>query len=98
MLTTAITAQISAMRAIWAVLTDLELVIREARNDPRSITAFGAIPLDGQDWSITAVAPMPRPTEPRPMARFAHAERLSWRAGWMPRCASLASTCLSISE
>ena len=85
---TAMTAQISAMRITWPVLTDLVLVIREARNDPRSSTALGATPLAGQDCSITAVAPMPSPTEPRPMARFAHADRLSWRAGWMPRCAS----------
>jgi hypothetical protein len=98
MLITAMPTQISEMRTTWAVFTDLVLVIREARNDPRSSTAFGAAPLVGQDCSITAVAPMPSPTDPRPMARFAHAARLSWRAGWMPRCASLASTCLSISE
>src|SRR5580704_11101780 len=41
---------------------------------------------------------MPSPTEPRPMATFAQAVRLGSRAGWMPRWASLASTCLSISE
>src|SRR5580692_10917474 len=37
---------------------------------------------------------MPSPTEPRPMATFAHAAPLDW----MPCSASLASTCLSISE
>jgi hypothetical protein len=77
MLMTAMTAQISAMRITWLVLTDLVLVITEARNDPRSSTALGATPLVGQDCSITAVAPMPSPTDPRPMARFAHADRLS---------------------
>jgi hypothetical protein len=39
---TAMTAQISAMRTTWTVFTDLVLVIREARNDPRSSTAFAA--------------------------------------------------------
>src|ERR1700733_9102234 len=37
---------------------------------------------------------MPSPTEPRPIATFAHAVPLDW----MPCSASLASTCLSISE
>ena len=50
---TAVTAQISAMRITWPVLTDLVLVIREARNDPRSTTALGVTPLAGQDCSIT---------------------------------------------
>ena len=40
------------------------------------------------------MAPMPSPTEPRPMATFAHAVPLDW----MPCSASLASTCLSISR
>ena len=64
MLITAMPTQISEMRTTWAVFTDLVLVIREARNDPRSSTAFGAAPLVGQDCSITAVAPMPSPTAP----------------------------------
>jgi hypothetical protein len=86
--------QISTIRITWAVLTDLVLVRRDARSEPRSSSALGATPLDGQDVSVTAVAPMPSPIEPRPMARFVHAATL----GRMPRCASLASTCLSISE
>src|SRR5580693_7444189 len=86
--------QISAMRITWVVLTDLVLVRTDARNEPRSSSALGATPLDDQDCSVTAVAPMPSPIEPRPIARFVHAAT----AGWMPRCASLASTCLSISE
>src|SRR5207342_1497412 len=94
MLTTAMTTQISAIRITWAVLTELVLVSRDARNEPTSSTALGATPLDGQECSVTAVAPMPSPIEPRPMARFVHAAMLCW----MPRCASLASTCLSISE
>src|SRR5580693_4310910 len=93
MLTTAMTTQISAIMTTWAVLTELVLVIRDARNEPKSSTALGATPLDCQECSVTAVAPMPSPIEPRPMARFVHAATL----GWMPRCASLASTCLSIS-
>ena len=40
---TAMTAQISAMRITWPVLTDLVLVITEARNDPRSSTALASI-------------------------------------------------------
>src|SRR6476646_9558509 len=88
------TTQISAIRITWAVLTELVLVSRDARNEPTSSTALGATSLDGHDCSVTAVAPIPSPIEPRPMARFVHAAML----GWMPRCASLASTCLSISE
>src|SRR5271169_1473143 len=94
MLMTAMTTQISAIMITWAVLTELLLVSREARNEPKSSTALGVTPLDDQKCSVTAVAPMPSPIEPRPMARFVHAVML----GWMPRCASLASTCLSISE
>src|ERR1700722_9061876 len=37
---------------------------------------------------------MPSPTEPKPIATFAHTVPLDW----MPCSASLASTCLSISE
>src|SRR5271166_556690 len=94
MLTTAMATQISAIRITWAVLTELLLVRRDARNEPKSSTALGVTALDDQKWSVTAVAPMPSPIEPRPMARFVHAVML----GWMPCCASLASTCLSISE
>jgi hypothetical protein len=94
MLMTAIATQISAMRTTWAVLTEWVVVITDACNDPRSSTAFGVTALAGHDCSTTAVAPMPSPAEPRPMATFAHAAQL----GWTPRCASLASTCLSISE
>src|ERR1700733_8980017 len=94
MLTTAMATQISAIRSTWAMLTDLVLVSREAWNEPRSSCALGATPLGDQDCNVTAVAPMPSPIEPRPMARFVHVATL----GWMPRCASLASTCLSISE
>src|SRR5208282_1686280 len=94
MLITAMTTQISAIMITWAVLTELLLVSREARNEPKSSTALGVTPLDDQKCSVTAVAPMPSPIEPRPMARFVHAAML----GWTPRCASLASTCLSISE
>src|SRR5215471_3829710 len=93
MLTTAMTAQISAMRTTWAVLIERVLVIRDAWNDPRSSTALGATPLAGQACSVTAVAPTPSPTEPRPMVTFAQAARPQ-----MSRCASLASTCLSTSE
>ena len=49
MLMTAMTAQISAMRTTWAVLTELVLVIRDAWNDPRSSTALGATPLAGHE-------------------------------------------------
>ena len=73
MLITAITAQISAIRTTWAALTEWVVVITDARNDPRSSTAFGVTALAGHDCSTTAVAPMPSPTEPRPMATFAHA-------------------------
>ncbi len=98
MLMTAMTTQMSAIRTTWAVLTELVLAIRDARNDPRSTTALGATPPVGQACSVTAVAPMPSPTEPRPMTAFAHMARPGWRAGWMPCCASLVSTCLLISE
>ena len=63
MLMTAMTAQISAMRITWPVLTEWVVVINEARNDPRSTSAFGATPLAGQDRRTTAVAPMPSPAE-----------------------------------
>ena len=94
MLMTAMTTQISTIMITWPVLTELVLAIRDARNGPRSTTALGVTPLVDKECSVTAVAPMPSPTEPRPMATFAHAARLDR----MPCCAILASTCLSISE
>ncbi len=54
MLMTAMTIQISAMMITWAVLTELVLVRRDARNEPKSTSALGASPLDGQECSVTA--------------------------------------------
>ena len=73
---TAMTTQISTTRTTWPVLTELVFAIRDARNDPKLISALGTTALDDQECSVTAVAPMPSPTEPRPMATFAHAIRL----------------------
>jgi hypothetical protein len=98
MLTTAITAQIRTIRNIWALLIELVVVISDALNDPRATTALGATPVVDSECSVIAVAPTPSPTEPRPMATFAHGVWLDWRASWTPRWASRVSTCLSISE
>ena len=94
MLTTAMTTQISTIRTTWAVLIEVVVDMTDAWNVPRLTVALGAVPVLDKECNVTAVAPIPSPTEPRPMATLAHAARL----GWMPRCASRASTCLSISE
>src|SRR5882724_4097545 len=61
MLITAMPTQISEMRTTWAVFTDLVLVIREARNDPRSSTAFGAAPLPGPGLQYHGCGPDAQP-------------------------------------
>jgi len=94
MLTTAMTTQISATRSTWAVLIEVVVDITDAWNGPRLTAALGAVLVLNKECSVTAVAPTPSPIEPKPMAMLAHAAWL----GWMPRCASRASTCLSISE
>jgi hypothetical protein len=72
MLTTAMTAQMSTISTTWAVLTELVLAIRDARNGPKAMDALGTTPLVDKACNVTAVAPMPSPTEPRPMATLAH--------------------------
>ena len=73
MLTTAMTTQISTTRTTWAVLIEVVLVITDAWNGPRTTVALGTVPVLDKECSVTAVAPIPSPTEPRPMAAFAHA-------------------------
>ena len=86
--------QITTIRTTWAVLIEVVVDMTDAWNGPRLTVALGAVPVLDKECNVTAVAPIPSPTEPRPMATLAQAARL----GWMPRCASRASTCLSISE
>ena len=74
---TAMAVQISAMRSTWPVLTDFVLVISEALNDPRSSTALGATWLRQPGLEYHGCGPVRPETEPKPMARFAHAVRLS---------------------
>jgi hypothetical protein len=94
MLTIAMTTQISTTRITWAVLTELVVAFTVAWKGPTTTESLGVVPVVDRACSVTAVAPMPSPTEPRPMTTLAHA---AW-VGWTPRCSSLASTCLLISE
>lgn len=76
------------------MLTEVVLLITDECSGPRLTVALGTTEVVPAAPSVTAVAPMPSPTVPRPRATFAHAVRVFWT----PCCASRASTCLSISE
>src|SRR5271166_6520154 len=80
MLTTAMTTQISTIRTTWAVLIEVVVDMTDAWNGPRLTVALGAVPVLDKERNVTAVAPIPSPTEPRPIATLAQAARL----GWMP--------------
>jgi hypothetical protein len=68
MLTTAMTTQISTTRTTWAVLIEVVVDITDAWNGPISTAALGTVPVLDKERSVTAVAPIPMPTEPRPVA------------------------------
>jgi hypothetical protein len=94
MLTTAMTSPDQHDKDTWAVLIEVVDDITDAWNGPISTAALGTVPVLDKERSVTAVAPIPRPTEPRPMATLAHAA--GWAAchaapaGRLPACRSRA--------
>ena len=58
------------------MLIEVVVDMTDAWNEPRLTVALGAVPVLDKECNVAAVAPIPSPTEPRPMATLAQAARL----------------------